>query len=319
MSSANVARRVVEKFDLVPPVDIHALLADSAIVTELAWPQECDGIVVGLTTPGRPHVFIRSDQAPNRDRFTRAHEWGHIMIPWHLGDVTLECDTSKFDPIGSVSEREANDFASRVLVPDRYLADVLARSHEVVDWLDAVGRCEISAHASLLALKRNLPAGFAFVLDAADGDPLVPIASSGTHTPLMRGTPSTLVGEYEAGSLASGNVVLRGRRVWWFRYVDPTPPHLPSHSTANDALESYLQRTGEKFPDGRSKRQSINGVVGGKLRNTAQVDIGWMHGSLRYHISLDPAWSHALSDADFGDFLALRVRELSKRRSGGKL
>lgn len=179
MTSGNVARRVVEKFDLCPPVDIASLLEERADVQELSWPQRCDGIVVGLTRPGKPKVFVRAGQHSNRDRFTRAHELGHIMIPWHLGDVTLECEIDRLDPIGRAAEREANDFASRVLVPDRFLARVMAASGEVEVWLDALEECRISAHASLLALTRDLSAGFAFLLDQGEGQPIVQVLSSG--------------------------------------------------------------------------------------------------------------------------------------------
>jgi len=79
-------------------------------------------------------------------------------------------------------------------------------------------------------------------------------------------------------------------------------------------LNAYIARTGERLPDGRNKRSSINGVVGGKLRDSSQSDMGWMHGTLRYHIELDPSWSHALTDPDFERFLILRVAELSQRR-----
>jgi len=313
MTSANVAKRVVEKLDLTPPVDIAALLEASAEVCELDWPQECDGIVVGLTGPGRPKVFIRAGQHANRDRFTRAHEWGHIMIPWHLGDVALECEIDRLDPTGQFPEREASDFASRVLVPERYLKHVMETSSSVDSWLDALEECQISAYASLLALTRDLGAGFAFLLDQGDGKPVVQILSSGTQAPLID-APGKVRDEFSRNSLMAGRKVLRGRRVEWFQYVDLTVPAVPAGMTAAEALDSYIARTGERLSDGRNKRSSINGIVGGKLRDKNLVDLGWMHGMLRYHIELDPSWNHALTDPDFENFLVLRVAELSQRR-----
>ena len=316
MTSAKVARRVVEKLNLQPPVDISSLLEDSADVCELDWPQECDGIVVGLAGQSRPKVFLRAGQHLNRDRFTRAHEWGHIMIPWHLGDVALECEIDRLDPTGQFAEREANDFASRVLVPDRYLRQAIAASSSVENWLDAVEECQVSAYASLLALTRDLGAGFAFLLDQGDSKPVIQILSSGTQAPLID-APGKVREEFARNSLASGRKVLRGRRVEWFQYVDLTAPELPQGRNATEALNAYIARTGERLSDGRNKRSSINGIVGGKLRDNNLVDLGWMHGMLRYHIELDPAWNHALTDPDFEDFLVLRVAELSERRQKG--
>lgn len=314
MRSGNVARRVVEKFDLKPPIDIAALLQQSADVVDLEWSQDCDGLVVGLTGAGRPKVFVRSGQHVNRDRFTRAHEWGHIMIPWHLGDSTLDCEVYKVDPATRDAEREANDFASRVLVPDRYLTGLVSKSIDVKWWLAELEKCEVSAHATLLALVRDLPSGFAFLLDSGDGGGLLPIRSSGTVV-IGSGGGTSLREQYSKRSLESGFVRLRGRGVHWFRYIDISAPVVLGKATAADALEAYIKRAGASLPDGRSRASSIHGVISGKLRDKSLVDVGWMHGILMHHIESDPTWSDELENKDFREFLSRRVIELAARRS----
>ena len=84
-----IARRVVERHELVPPIDVKTLLEHYADLLILPIPFEgIDGISMHLKVPGRtPRVIVNENNSENRLRFTMAHELGHVIIPWHVGMI----------------------------------------------------------------------------------------------------------------------------------------------------------------------------------------------------------------------------------------
>lgn len=63
---------------------------------------------------------------PARARFTLAHEVGHFLMPHHRGDV-FRCLAAELERYHSRdnNEREANEFASELLLPSEELASIL--------------------------------------------------------------------------------------------------------------------------------------------------------------------------------------------------
>ena len=71
----NLARRVVNKHALEPPVDVLALARQYATVRTLSLPLNIDGISLGIKAPKRRPTIIVNDVRPEtRKRFTLAHE-----------------------------------------------------------------------------------------------------------------------------------------------------------------------------------------------------------------------------------------------------
>lgn len=301
-----IADLLVDRYDLKPPVDIAALLADVATVENLTWPFDCDAVVTGLTTEARPRVFIRRNQPANRWPFTAAHEYGHVLIPWHTETATCHVG----DPGTRRYEQEANDFASRILVPQRYLESMVVRSREVDNWLDALEACSISAHASILALRRVLPSGFLFVIED-DLSPSVVIESSGTgiYAPGLVLTHANL----ERGSRTAGHREFRGRRIRWYKYIDdrlPPNPRTDDERLASSILESVLERLGRRTSDGRDRRSTLSSIIGGKLRDRRRLDEWQMYGVVAYHLGQSEDWRHFVADEEFQLYLRKRVAEL---------
>lgn len=74
--------------------------------------EENDGY--SLILEGRPFVFINRNRPRARQRFTCAHELGHIILG-HVGKYNLvNREPSPFD---SPIEQQANSFAARLLAP----------------------------------------------------------------------------------------------------------------------------------------------------------------------------------------------------------
>src|SRR4051794_31087915 len=83
-----LARLVVERLDLEPPVQVEMLLDDAMHVVYEVFAQDCDAVVVGLAGGNeRPQLFVNRARSRVRQRFTLAHEFGHFTIPWHLGTI----------------------------------------------------------------------------------------------------------------------------------------------------------------------------------------------------------------------------------------
>src|SRR5689334_23354189 len=169
-----LADTLVERLDLQPPVDILALAQDVADVEELEWSHNCDGIAVELNSK-RPRIFLRQQSPTYRKRFTAAHEYGHIRISWHVDIVQCHQDPtapSSVAPEGSdwdlgrtLAERqewEANRFASRLLVPHRFLQDLTSSYRDVPALLGDLACADVSASAGIIALSKHLPPGYVF-------------------------------------------------------------------------------------------------------------------------------------------------------------
>lgn len=70
-----------------------------------------DGVCLNLKTADKtPTVIVNADSARTRQKFTLAHELGHIIIPWHLGTFIDKVDESNGTSNTEywVIEREAN-------------------------------------------------------------------------------------------------------------------------------------------------------------------------------------------------------------------
>lgn len=95
---------------------------------------------------GRPRIFVSSTCTPERQRFTIAHELGHILLG-HVGEHQLvnREPASTDNPI----EQEANVFASRILAPACVLWALNARSPEEISDL-----CRISYQAASYRAER---------------------------------------------------------------------------------------------------------------------------------------------------------------------
>lgn len=95
---------------------------------------------------GEPMIFINSETANNRKRFTAAHELGHILLG-HVGKYSLvnREPSASDNPI----EQEANVFASRILAPACVLWALDVHSAEQISKL-----CNISMTAAQYRMDR---------------------------------------------------------------------------------------------------------------------------------------------------------------------
>lgn len=80
---------------------------------------------------GTFRIIVNSSESSTRNRFTIAHELGHYNLGHMDGETTL-CRDGPEDystPNPHVREREANDFAARLLMPEDAIRYVLGHGH----------------------------------------------------------------------------------------------------------------------------------------------------------------------------------------------
>jgi Zn-dependent peptidase ImmA (M78 family) len=83
---------------------------------------------------GKPVIGVNANHHPNRQRFTIAHELGHILLHHRELEAAVLIDKN-FIPRDSVSaegidplERQANAFAAELLMPVKFVRKVLSES-----------------------------------------------------------------------------------------------------------------------------------------------------------------------------------------------
>jgi Zn-dependent peptidase ImmA (M78 family) len=119
-----MAARLLGRHNLMPPYDLNMLVEQYAIVEYHDIPLEkIDGVTIG-TKESKPIIIINKSIPETRQKFTLAHELGHIIIPWHTGTtvshITEDCVEVRPADYWEM-EREANQFAAELLLPSSWL------------------------------------------------------------------------------------------------------------------------------------------------------------------------------------------------------
>lgn len=176
-SQAEIERRAQEVLStagaLSVPVDVEKVVASLGARLHL---QQFEDHVSGVLAvrADEKHILVNAGHHPNRQRFTAAHEIGHLVLHHRDGDqlfidrqlrvyqrIGPASDKAYSDPGSTTSwqeEREANLFASALLMPRALVTDKIGDT-EVVDELDvtrlalAFGVSEQAMSIRLQALK----------------------------------------------------------------------------------------------------------------------------------------------------------------------
>ena len=130
------ARALVEKLGLKsPPVPVEKLAKALGVRVEYnPFDDELSGMA--FLRDGKPVIGINANHHPNRQRFTIAHELGHILLHQSRLNAAVLVDKSKnFIPRDSISaegvdpiEVQANAFASELLMPAKLVRQMLSES-----------------------------------------------------------------------------------------------------------------------------------------------------------------------------------------------
>lgn len=164
ISVKKLATNIVNKYNLNPPVDPVSIIESYGV--KIIEGQNQYGIEAYTNLGNSNEIYINTDVtfAP-RKKFTLAHELGHIIIPWHNGDIKCNTDTP-YNFIGGkrlldIQELEANIFASELLMPNEWIKQQIP--NEDIDLEELIksikDKAETSVMACLYALENALPSG----------------------------------------------------------------------------------------------------------------------------------------------------------------
>ncbi|WAP60868.1 ImmA/IrrE family metallo-endopeptidase [Streptomyces sp. S465] len=270
----------------------------------------------------RPLVVAHSGRTDARKRFTLGHELGHIELAWHTNMVECSPEATNIEMASNsfeiaTLEREANEFASHLLVPPAWLKPVTSGiSHfdggQAKAVLAHLAKAEVSATAGLIALARILLPGHAFFVGSSFS------LSPGTPWPGER--PLSLAARIRY--LSSAHSVLeiehQGVRVTWAQMYSPViAPRLSSDDTRTST--QVLKDIAARVISGKDPYpivQSVSGVVGGV---TKDVDRGWTAESIAavvsQRISQNTKLAPLAADPEFGIFVIKKSTEVMSKRA----
>jgi Zn-dependent peptidase ImmA (M78 family) len=130
------ARALVEKLGLkAPPVPVEKLAKALGVRVEYnPFDDELSGMA--FVRDGKPIIGVNATHHPNRQRFTIAHELGHVLLHRSRLEAAVLVDKSKNfiprDPMSAEGtdpvEVQANAFASELLMPAKLVRQVLSES-----------------------------------------------------------------------------------------------------------------------------------------------------------------------------------------------
>ena len=264
----NYARRLHQKYDLSLPVNLDDLAKEYASLTYTDIPMDIDGVSADLKVAGkRPHIFVNNGMPAKRQRFTLAHEIGHVIIPWHTGtifDVTAINESDNNIEYWEI-EKEANAFATELLIPSSWVEELVQQnSFDAADLhRQIVKTADVSDIAACLRLIQFLPKGYVFV--ALDQGNYV------QYSARSEGTIASNLSQHELFDIDKHYAYCENRSFvetfsgvyYWFKL--PTDMKLPINDGNCDwrtILRSIFEDLGLDKPLEQKKTQQLNGVLG---------------------------------------------------------
>jgi IrrE N-terminal-like domain len=270
------ACRLLERHNLIPPYDLEELVSLYAEVDFLDFPNDADGISLGLKQYSKPKIYINSSRLDVRQRFTLAHELGHVIIPWHIGNIVSHTDVRRneedeeetdFDSQLSRGddfeyrqiEGEANRFAAELLIPTSWLVKIL----ETVDIFnfeealkEVIQLSETSKDTALIKVFNALPPGY--ICAEIDDNEVVVNSFMSSNTQVYKLPLNTYCGSepypiYK--EKAFFNLRNRSYILWSFENSIEIPKELGDISW-REILNIILEDT-----DLQEKKQNINAIL----------------------------------------------------------
>lgn len=165
-----LARRIVRKYNISIPFDLDKIVKKYAVLIYKAIPIDgVDGVSLNIKTPGKtPTVIVNTNFPLTRQRFTLAHELGHLIIPWHLGTIVDDIYSESYKSFAYQDiEQEANRFAAEILMPQQWVKDLIQNNTNTLAQLHKyiARQAGVSEHAAVIRLINYLPKNIIYVAE----------------------------------------------------------------------------------------------------------------------------------------------------------
>lgn len=149
---ANYATEIARQFSETFPLDIYRVCEyfDIKIYKEPLRNAEALLIVSNC----KKSIVLNQHRAlyAQRERFTIAHELGHLFIPWHENQISCKSSIGKFDA-SNIIEHEADIFASELLIPTNILRNLI---FQIPVSTDLIKELSCKFNVSLSAMSRKV-------------------------------------------------------------------------------------------------------------------------------------------------------------------
>ncbi|WP_337590316.1 ImmA/IrrE family metallo-endopeptidase [Kribbella pittospori] len=300
---------MVSRLDLEPPVNIEELLRARAEVHRVDWPHKTVDAILLKLSGHSPSVYLRATDNLFRERFTMAHELGHLMLPWHLPRANCAIGTGNLDLEKYSVEDEADIFASCLLIPDAWLLDLLrVHGDDMSEILRELNSAEVTTIAGLRALRRVLISGWIFVAYNKEI-----IATPGTSAHELRNMSVRKARRrLESQCYASGEAIVNDFTVRWYQMFSPAEP--PERDPADGrTLHQQLVDAISMVESDEHERTHLanvcNGKVGGLLREASGRPATETFSILKYRFESSHV-AFLLEQPDFISWLAEKARTI---------
>lgn len=306
----SLARFILEDEKFSPGDNLKSLVSRYAAVEFAPIPFKADGISIKPKSLDRPRIVINSANPQTRQKFTLAHELGHVLIPWHVGTICSHIDAG-FDQETEYSQQEgeANRFASELLVPTAWVTNLFHSSRDPAKTLkEIIDKVKISPLAATIKLMQCLPPGFVCI-ETHPGISAQCHRSPGTVISAPYGNDPKLLDRYdqradEKFGLKHGDYRYR----WWFFSHDHEIPKEKLERPWREALADIL----EIVPAEQRKfvQQSLNGIVAAAHQRRGSVDEAYRY--IVSRVAGEDYASFVIDHPDFRPFIVARLEELSR-------
>lgn len=262
-----MAQRFQELYGLTPPVDVLTVAKKLARVRFLDFPAwiNADGITQNLKHPlKRTTILLNQSVAHHRRRFTIAHEIGHIIIPWHIGDIVddLSAADERSNSRYRRMEAEANRFAAELLMPRNWVTNITSRVEHLRGAIITIAQvADVSLAAASLRAMQFGPPGYV-IAHTRDGTISLIGQTAGTNASLP--TVGDSIDKVQLSAFEPAEVYANGNAV---TYIWKELSYLPSPELAHDNWRAVLAEMLEVIPLERRKsaHTQINAIVGYRL------------------------------------------------------
>lgn len=321
------ARRLREKMSLKVPLDVKDLAQNFADIEKDIPPGEVDAILLGASEKNdRPRIILASNKSLNRQRFTLAHEIGHLIIPWHVFGSIIVCHTDLYGVMNSsnykIIESEANEFASELLLPYEWLTEIIRRLDGNLEQIFLEAKvAEVSDTVVCIAMSRLMRPNYIFAVVNQSG--IVQASGSTNKTiypcPLREFPLNSDKLDRECRAKiefqTTSNVI-----VWWdfsFENTSINQAILISEEPSKEILNRILEETFIESDKIISIKNTINGIIGGANNQIDGCNFENHFNTIRQYLRRNDILIDVVSHQEFDIFIAQKSREIISRKISG--
>lgn len=322
-AEVKLAQRVVEKYNLTPPINVLELVRRYATVEFVDIPFEVDGVTQDLKMlRKKPKVFLNRSRSSTRQRFTLAHELGHILIPWHIGTIVDVTDTNPTKQVLAddywILEEEANRFASELLMPTPWVRRLI-KNHPSVEKIASkiTNDADVSSPAATIKLISTLPTGYIYAQLSDDGRTII---SSGRSEGTLATAPDwgTKVKPENLFPMAEEIYDFslgQNRYLWWKLPIAVALPASKTKRRPHEILIQVLEEVGIPEHEQPKYEQTINGVIGFANSNvrTPTRSPDHIYSSCLQRFQSKPELDEIIKHPLFEEFLVKRIKAIASK------